>query len=290
MPSEDSKPVKKEEVEDEEDEKCLGSVFQNRKKKPDNATAKSGSPKEGKVKKEVGKLKKEKEDYDFEEPTTKKSSKKADKVCYDFFILGLFAFIIYFFWVLNDDFVLVVGSGFSFGFGLKVQKKKKVKEEEKKKKGANKVEQNPKKRERKEYDLPGQKRDPPEERDPLRIFYETLYEQVPNSDMAAFWMMEFGLLSKEVAKKVFERKQKKIQQQKLGSPVKTVVTVKKKAESVTVTRKTSSSRVLTKKTTSESKVMTKQSKKRKMEDTASDNESDDDFLLASTKSKKQRAA
>lgn len=67
------------------------------------------------------------------------------------------------------------------------------------------------------YDLPGQKRDSPEEvsfslflrisnkkfvlgflkllicleldlqRDPLRIFYETLYNQVPSSEMAAIW-------------------------------------------------------------------------------------------------------
>ncbi|KAJ0479009.1 hypothetical protein HanRHA438_Chr13g0577841 [Helianthus annuus] len=43
------------------------------------------------------------------------------------------------------------------------------------------------KKERKVYDLPGQKRDPPEERDPLRIFYESLYSQIPTSEMAAIW-------------------------------------------------------------------------------------------------------
>lgn len=71
------------------------------------------------------------------------------------------------------------------------------------------------KKEKKVYDLPGQKRDPPEEvlkndligisfmfgssladhlhllliiqRDPLRIFYETLHKQVPHSEMAEFW-------------------------------------------------------------------------------------------------------
>ena len=49
--------------------------------------------------------------------------------------------------------------------GLKVQKKKKKKKkEEQKKKGAKVVAQeNGKKKERKVYDLPGQKRDPPEE-------------------------------------------------------------------------------------------------------------------------------
>ncbi|PUZ41911.1 hypothetical protein GQ55_9G541400 [Panicum hallii var. hallii] len=41
------------------------------------------------------------------------------------------------------------------------------------------------KKERKVYELPGQKHDPPTERDPLRIFYESLYEQIPTSDMAA---------------------------------------------------------------------------------------------------------
>ncbi|KAK2416455.1 hypothetical protein QL285_038849 [Trifolium repens] len=37
-------------------------------------------------------------------------------------------------------------------------------------------------KERKVYDLPGQKRDPPEERDPLRIFYESLQEQIPTGE------------------------------------------------------------------------------------------------------------
>ncbi|XP_010691868.2 uncharacterized protein LOC104905118 isoform X2 [Beta vulgaris subsp. vulgaris] len=39
------------------------------------------------------------------------------------------------------------------------------------------------------YDFPGQKRDPPEQRDPLRIFYETLYQQKPTSELAAVWML-----------------------------------------------------------------------------------------------------
>lgn len=65
------------------------------------------------------------------------------------------------------------------------------------------------KKNRKVYELPGQKHEPPEERDPLRIFYETLYEQRPTSEMAEFWMMEHGLLSPEKAKKAFNKKQKK---------------------------------------------------------------------------------
>ncbi|PWS22623.1 hypothetical protein DKP78_17425, partial [Enterococcus faecium] len=73
------------------------------------------------------------------------------------------------------------------------------------------------KKEKKVYDLPGQKHDPPQERDTLRIFYESLYEQVPTSEMAAIWLMEWGLLPVDVAQKVFEM----IEGQKLMSPVKT---------------------------------------------------------------------
>lgn len=42
-------------------------------------------------------------------------------------------------------------------------------------------------REKKVYTLLGQKHDPPEEREPLRIFYESLWKQVPTSEMAEFW-------------------------------------------------------------------------------------------------------
>ncbi|GAQ82473.1 hypothetical protein KFL_001120170 [Klebsormidium nitens] len=64
------------------------------------------------------------------------------------------------------------------------------------------------KKERKVYDLPGQKHDIPAERDPLRVFYESLYNQRPESEMAQFWMMEHGLLDEDLAQKVFEKKQK----------------------------------------------------------------------------------
>lgn len=175
MPQEDSKLVKKEEVEDEEDEKSIASTFVNRKKKSpssSNATLKS----EPKVKKEVKKLKKEETDEDLENPSSKNSSNKPD----------------------NKG-------------GVKKTKKEEVEiemEKKKKKKGgkAGDADKDTKKRERKVFDLPGQKKDPPEERDPLRIFYETLYKQVPTSEMASIWMMESGLLSKDEAKKVFEKK------------------------------------------------------------------------------------
>ncbi|XP_010668358.2 uncharacterized protein LOC104885354 isoform X1 [Beta vulgaris subsp. vulgaris] len=76
------------------------------------------------------------------------------------------------------------------------------------------------KREKKVYSLAGQKYDPPEEREPLRIFYESLSKQIPTSEMAEFWLMEHGLLSSEKAKKAHERKQRKQKQQKMGTPIK----------------------------------------------------------------------
>jgi len=60
------------------------------------------------------------------------------------------------------------------------------------------------KKERKTYDLPGQKRDPPDENDSQRKFYCSLREQNPSSEMAEVWMMEYGLLSAEEAKKAYD--------------------------------------------------------------------------------------
>lgn len=105
--------------------------------------------------------------------------------------------------------------------------------------------------------------------------------------------MECGLLPKEVAKKVFEKKQKKSQLQKLGSPMKTVVTVKKTSKSVTVKKETSSSpgSLQKKKKTPDSKVTSKQTKKRKIEDDSfSEDGSDDDFVLSAKLNKRQRVA
>ncbi|KAH9321268.1 hypothetical protein KI387_015907, partial [Taxus chinensis] len=71
------------------------------------------------------------------------------------------------------------------------------------------------KKERKIYILPGQKHDPPHEREPLRIFYSSLHQQIPSSEMAEIWMMEHGLLSPDKAKVAFERKQRRQQQGKV---------------------------------------------------------------------------
>ncbi|KAL3746764.1 hypothetical protein ACJRO7_015665 [Eucalyptus globulus] len=82
-------------------------------------------------------------------------------------------------------------------------------------------------REKKVFNLPGQKHDPPEEREPLRIFYESLSKQIPTSEMAEFWMMEHGLLSPERAKRAYEKKQKKQKQMRTGTPVKSPYTPSK---------------------------------------------------------------
>lgn len=82
-------------------------------------------------------------------------------------------------------------------------------------------------REKKVFSLPGQKFDPPEEREPLRIFYESLSKQIPTSEMAEFWMMEHGLLSPERAKRAYEKKQRKQKQMRTGTPIKSPYTPSK---------------------------------------------------------------
>jgi len=52
---------------------------------------------------------------------------------------------------------------------------------------------------KKEYDLPGQSRETPEETDPMRKFYTSLLEQNPDSAMAKKWCVMHGLLSAEEA-------------------------------------------------------------------------------------------
>ncbi|KAJ4967021.1 hypothetical protein NE237_018870 [Protea cynaroides] len=144
------------------------------------------------------------------------------------------------------------------------------------------------------YDLPGQKRHPPDERDPLRIFYETLYQRLPGSEMAALWMMESGLLPLEEAKKVYKKKQK------LKSPIKAVASLKRSVDSVTVEKakakhhdhSLSSPALSVKKSVvveSKSVSKCKESSKRKSRDGDGDtweNERDDDFHLAKKKTKK----
>ncbi|ESW08086.1 hypothetical protein PHAVU_009G017100 [Phaseolus vulgaris] len=163
---------------------------------------------------------------------------------------------------IDDDILLVRRTPNS----KEVIKKKKIKEKVK--------EVEKKKREKKVYDLPGQKRDPPEEKDPLRIFYESLYTQIPHSEMSQIWLMESGLLPKEVARKVFEKKQKKCPT-KLSSPVKAVSAVKSSTKSVTVKKKNPTSPLssLKKNTTNST---SKHSIKRKSMALSSEDENDPD--------------
>ncbi|GMH03271.1 hypothetical protein Nepgr_005110 [Nepenthes gracilis] len=286
MPSEDAKPVKEkeEENEDEEDGKSLGSIILNRdktKKKPSNTSSKRAKVKEeedshenkssgtsskpAKVKKQEdspekkpscnsskpAKVKKEEDrgfDCDDDKPISKKSVTKDDK------------------------------------------KKKKINKEEKTKVKVEAEDINTKKRVRKVYDLPGQKRDPPEERDPLRIFYETLYKQVPHSEMAAIWMMESGLLSVEESKKVYENKQKRNHLQGPRSPAKTVTKAEKSTQSVSVKKKvllSSNSVSNKKKKITESTAELKKQKKRR-KDESTDEDSNDEFIVSRKVVKRQK--
>ncbi|KAI3863608.1 hypothetical protein MKX03_031659 [Papaver bracteatum] len=149
---------------------------------------------------------------------------------------------------------------------------------------------------KKVYDLPGQKRDPPEERDPLRIFYESLYEQRPDSEMAALWMMECGLFPVDEAKKVYEQKNKNQAQRKIimsSSPIK-AASVTKSANStvkrITKTTTTTTSSSAKKKPVPEPKTTPKQSasKKRKVDDRSSDDDDDSDFETLSNRMTKKR--
>ncbi|KAL4281827.1 hypothetical protein GQ457_03G030740 [Hibiscus cannabinus] len=299
MPSEDSKPMRMEEPQDDnEDKKSLSSMAENRKKKPSsnsNNAAVSNSksrPKEAKVKKEESlddededfkmpikgssglrakpaKLKKEEEsDDEDEKPISQRSGAKATKPKKEDSDD-------------EDEKPISKRSSATKSDKEKELKKKKKKGEEKKAEAGKE-----KKRAKKVYDLPGQKRDRPEERDPLRIFYETMYQQMPHSEMAQFWMMESGLLPLAEAKKVFEKKQKKVLQQKLISPVKAASAGKGSTKSVTVKKTPMVSPDSNKKKT-DAKVAPKQTKIRKAEESES---SDDDFenTLAS-RMKKQRA-
>lgn len=104
--------------------------------------------------------------------------------------------------------------------------------------------------------------------------------------------MEHGLLPKQEAEKVFEKKQQKSQLQKLTSPMKSCV--KTSTKSVTVKNIPSPSAPSNKKPPAPvSKDASKQSKKRKTEDISWNDDSDDDFMVASrnriAKRKKQAA-
>ncbi|KAK1273428.1 hypothetical protein QJS04_geneDACA017332 [Acorus gramineus] len=159
------------------------------------------------------------------------------------------------------------------------KEKKKVDEEEEKKVTVKAKGGESQMKEKKVFDFPGQKHETPEERNPLRVFYETLYKQLPNSEMASLWMMEWGLLPIDEAKKVYEKKLKMAQQLNLSSPVK----------AVTVNKSNSSVSVEGKKIISASKTTSKVAKKRMANENS--NEDSHDFTMSTKKKvKKQRSS
>ncbi|CAH8319840.1 unnamed protein product [Eruca vesicaria subsp. sativa] len=120
------------------------------------------------------------------------------------------------------------------------------------------------KREKKVYSLAGQKFDPPEEREPLRIFYESLSKQIPGSEMAEFWLMEHGMLSPEKAKRAHEKKLRKMKQIRMGTPVKPTPSYSSKPES---SQRPSASK-------------NNGSDARKKKKVVDDNDDDDEFILS----------
>lgn len=101
--------------------------------------------------------------------------------------------------------------------------------------------------------------------------------------------MESGLLSKEEAKKVLEKKQKRSLLQKLSSPAK-AVSVKKTKEATAMKKKTSPSPVASNKKITVSKDGPKQNNKKiENESSDSDVDSDDDFVVNKLAKKKRVA-
>jgi len=58
--------------------------------------------------------------------------------------------------------------------------------------------------------MAGQIRESPDENDPLRIFYESLYNVRPSSTMAEKYCLEHGLLTVEKAQEIWDRINKKV--------------------------------------------------------------------------------
>ncbi|CAM6092345.1 unnamed protein product [Calypogeia fissa] len=134
------------------------------------------------------------------------------------------------------------------------------------------------------FTLPGQKHEAPEERDPLRIFYESLHEQLPESEMAEVWMMEHGLLEATDAKKALERKQRRVQNEKNGTPIKSTSSrdVSSKPGNKSVSgNKQSGSGNKSAVANGKSKIVAEQKGKRKREYSSDD----DDFIVKPVKRK-----
>ncbi|KAK1311624.1 hypothetical protein QJS10_CPA07g00833 [Acorus calamus] len=133
---------------------------------------------------------------------------------------------------------------------------------------------------KKVYTLAGQKYDVPEEREPLRIFYASLSHQIPSSEMAEFWMMEHGLLSPERSKKVYEKKQRRQQQLRLGTPIKPTKPTKQESLRSPKQERTQSSQKPQHASSSKNGDL-----KLKKRITYSDNDDDEDFMIKPKRSK-----
>ncbi|KAL9257896.1 hypothetical protein AKJ16_DCAP16617 [Drosera capensis] len=277
MPPESAKKLKKEEVEDDDDAYSPANKKKNKtKKKPSDNAAKPT-----KVKKE----KQDDDDDDEEHSLEKKKPAAAKKLAKT---------------PKKEERLSHSDSDVNHNPHISRNTPNKKDKEMNKKDGKKKKKKNGdedatgtstlQKRERKIYDLPGQKREPPEERDPLRIFYETLYQQVPSSEMASIWMMESGLLPAEEAKEVYERKLKKSRLSRISSPVKAVASRERSAKSVTVKKKVvrlSTKSPVEKKTGST--IESKKSTKRKKDESSEEEGSDEEFVMPKKSAKNQKA-
>uniref|UniRef100_A0A6N2KQL8 Uncharacterized protein n=1 Tax=Salix viminalis TaxID=40686 RepID=A0A6N2KQL8_SALVM len=128
-------------------------------------------------------------------------------------------------------------------------------------------EQEESKKSGREYDAKG--------RDPLRIFYETLFEQIPDSEMAQFWSYEKIVDYSRIAllvsieaneKQVYRSSHIYLQPKRRQQSPKYCLSTKTKA--------------------TDSKVTYKQSKKRKAEGESAE----DDFLITKKNTKKQKTS
>jgi len=79
----------------------------------------------------------------------------------------------------------------------------------------------------------GQKKDTPSEVAGIYIFYNTLYKEQPDSEMAEKWLMEHGCFDDEKQAELFEKYGKKspTRRSPTKSPIKTTRTKKRKLDS-----------------------------------------------------------
>jgi len=92
-----------------------------------------------------------------------------------------------------------------------------------KKKAKRKIAPSKSSKSKKVYDMPGQKKDTPNELNGARIFYESLRQQNPKSQMAEEYLLKFGLLPYEEAAAIVKAQQKLKTKAKIGATKKSNV-------------------------------------------------------------------